>query len=210
MLGIMPAHIDPGSDLERELLAQLGARLKDARLVRGVAASSLARQLGVSRTTLSAVEAGNASVTMGTYLRVMSALGMAADLVMLANRAAEPGTRARQQGREPLDLHQRQDLRSLALHEEAVRVLRRHPERAERALQVLARWEATADPHSKPLRDEWRRIIKGRRWNLAVEDSDHGQQLRQASPLGFVLDDSVRNEIIRRYSRASLNESLAA
>lgn len=108
----------------------------------------------------------------------------------------------------PLDLHRRQDLRSLALHEEAVRVLRRHPERAERALQVLSLWESTADYHSQPFRDEWRRIIQSRLWHLAVEDSERGQQLRQASPLGFVLDDAARAEIIRRYSRASLNKPL--
>jgi hypothetical protein len=99
----------------------------------------------------------------------------------------------------PLDLHKRQDLRSLALHQEAVRVLRQHPERAQRAVEVLTHWEITADISSKPLREEWRRIIAGQLWDLALEESDRGQQLRQASPLGFVLDDVVRDEILRRF-----------
>lgn len=207
---IMPAHIELDSGFERHLLAQLGARLRDARLSRGVAARSLARQLGVSRTTLNAVEVGRASVTMGTYLRVMSALGLAADLVLLATGVSNPPNALGEHTGEPPDLHRRQDLRSLALHQEAVKVLRGHPERAQRALQVLARWEGSADPHSQPLREEWRRIITGRLWKLAVEESEQGRQLRQASPLGFVLDDSVRSEILRRYSRASLNEPRAA
>jgi len=100
-----------------------------------------------------------------------------------------------------MDLHRRQDLRSLALHEEAIRVLEAHPERAERALQVLNHWETAANPASKPLRDEWRRIIENKLWALAVEDSDRGQQLRQASPLGFVLDDATRSAIFKRYRR---------
>lgn len=89
-------------------------------------------------------------------------------------------------------------------------MLRQNPERAERALQVLLRWESTADQHSQPLRAEWQRIIKGRLWHLAVEDSEHGKQLRQASPLGFVLEASVRDEILRRFRGADLKNPPAA
>lgn len=209
MLVIMPAHVELESDLEQQLLTQLGTRLRDARVARGLPASTLAQQLGVSRTTLNAVESGSASVTMGTYVRVLSALGMAADLVMLGTRVAEPISRHGAPGADG-DLHRRQDLRSLAIHEEAVRVLRRDPAKAQRALDVLDRWEGTSDPHSKPLRDQWRQIINKKQWTLAVENSERGRQLRQASPLGFVLDGTVRAEILRRYSRASLNEPLAA
>lgn len=63
-----------------------------------------------------------------------------------------------------LDLHRRQDLRSLALHRKAVRVLKEHPEKAARALQVLERWQAKRDAHCSPLWDEWKRIIEGRLW----------------------------------------------
>lgn len=98
-----------------------------------------------------------------------------------------------------MNRHQRHDLRSLALHEAAVATLLAHPERAERALATLARWEASGGMHTKPLWDEWRRIIQRREWHLAVEDSDRGQQLRQASPLTFVLDAEAREEILRRF-----------
>lgn len=98
--------------------------------------------------------------------------------------------------------HARHDLRSLAMHQEAVRVLREHPEKAARALEVLTRWQGQGDVHTMPLWDEWRRIIEGRLWELAVQDNDRGQQLRQASPLGFVLSEGERAEIMVRFRRA--------
>jgi hypothetical protein len=101
-----------------------------------------------------------------------------------------------------MSTHLRHDLRSLALHQEAVRLLRDQPEKANRVLDVLSRWELTGDPHTKPLWEEWRRIIEGQLWDLAVEDSDRGQQLRQASPLGFVLDRDQRTAIFERFRRA--------
>lgn len=100
-----------------------------------------------------------------------------------------------------MSTHLRHDLRSLALHQEAVRVLRAHPEKASRALEVLTRWQAKGDVHTMPLWDEWRRIIDGQLWELAVQDNDRGQQLRQASPLGFVLSEDQRAAILERYRR---------
>jgi hypothetical protein len=97
--------------------------------------------------------------------------------------------------------HRLHDLRSLALHEAAVRVLEANPERAERALEVLARWELTTPAHTLPLLREWRHIIENRLWHIAVEDNDKGQQLRQASPLPFVLDEDERDDIRRRFHR---------
>lgn len=99
--------------------------------------------------------------------------------------------------------HERHDRRSLVLHQEAVRVLRGHPERAARALEVLTRWQAGGDVHTMPLWNEWRRIIEGQLWELAIQDNDTGQQLRQASPLGFVLSDEKRAEIRERFRRTS-------
>jgi hypothetical protein len=100
-----------------------------------------------------------------------------------------------------LDLHRRQDLRSLDLHRAAVRVLTEHPERVQRVLEVLAKWEKTADTHSQTLRTEWRNIVEKRAWHLALEESDRGQQLRQASPLAFVLDKAQRSAILERWRR---------
>jgi hypothetical protein len=79
-----------------------------------------------------------------------------------------------------MSTHLRHDLRSLALHQEAVRVRHEHPEKASRALEVLTRWKAKGDVHTMPLWDEWRRIIEGQLWELAVQENDRGQQLHQA------------------------------
>jgi transcriptional regulator with XRE-family HTH domain len=204
----MPAHVEVRTLLESELLAQLGARLKSARVARGLGVSAVARELGISRTSVYAVEAGDPSVTMGTYLRVLGLLGLASDLVLLGTGASEHAQPPVQ--RQSLDRHRRQDLRSLELHKEAVHVLREQPDRAQRALQVLDRWEGSPDSHSQQLLDEWRCIIENSEWDRAVEDTERGRQLRQASPLGFVLDESTRNEIMRRFSRAALHEPLAA
>lgn len=84
MLSIMPARIVVESALERALLKQLGQRLERARQARALSASALAAELAISRNTLKAAECGDASVTMGTYLRILGALGMAGDLALLA------------------------------------------------------------------------------------------------------------------------------
>ena len=58
----------------------------------------------------------------------------------------------------------------------------------------------------QPLWEEWRRIIEQRLWNLAVEESDRGQQLRQASPLAFVLSEEQRAAIFDRFRRIPKSE----
>jgi hypothetical protein len=67
--------------------------------------------------TLNAVEAGEPAPTMGTYLRVMSALGLAGDLALVATGevAAEP-VDAKAQGPARSVPHDIQDLQSLLLH----------------------------------------------------------------------------------------------
>lgn len=47
-----------------------------------MASTALAQEVGISRTTLHAVAAGEPAPTIGTYLRVMSALGLAGDLAL--------------------------------------------------------------------------------------------------------------------------------
>src|ERR1700754_3573211 len=79
----MPARVQLTSALEQALLRQLGLRLSRAPQARKLPASVLAAQLGISRNTLKAAECGDASVTMGTYLRILSALGMAGDLALV-------------------------------------------------------------------------------------------------------------------------------
>jgi transcriptional regulator with XRE-family HTH domain len=81
---VMPAHITSHSALERQLLIQLGGRLRAARTHRGWTASQVADRAGISRTTLSAVESGAPSPAIGTYLKVLGVLGLAGDLALVA------------------------------------------------------------------------------------------------------------------------------
>lgn len=88
MLATMPAHTSLPSEFERQLLTQLGERLRAARQSLGMTAVDVAGQAGVSRMTLRAVESGEPSPTIGTYVRVMSVLGMAGDLVLVGTGAS--------------------------------------------------------------------------------------------------------------------------
>ena len=63
---------------------QLGERLGRVRKQRGVSAAALALELDISRNTLKAAESGDPSVTMGTYLRILSSLGLVQDLALVA------------------------------------------------------------------------------------------------------------------------------
>ncbi len=126
----MPAHSELGTALERQLLLQLGERLQRARQRHGLSATALAQRVGISRTTLQAVECGEPSPSIGTYVRVLAALDMAADLALVGTgESAARGDPARlASGR-----HGPQDLQSLLMHEEAVKLIQRDPSLVERA-----------------------------------------------------------------------------
>lgn len=62
------------------MLSQLGERLKLARMRRKLSNAVVAQRAGISRTSLYKVEAGDPGATMGTYLRVMAALGLDSDI----------------------------------------------------------------------------------------------------------------------------------
>jgi len=193
----MPSFVHPleADPLERQLLAQLGARLKTARETKGLKAVELARRIGVSRTTLQAVERGKPSPSIGTYISVMSALGMAADVALLAT-----GESDNVEPRPPKKLarHGAQDYQSLLMHVAAVRLLNQNPRLVDRAIATLSRWRENADPRSHGLLDEWARIIDKREWHRAVATDERANQLRQASPLATLLPEEKRLEIIRR------------
>ena len=78
--------------LQLHLLIQLGARLRELRKSEGLSTVEMANLVGVSRATLRAVEAGDPTPSMGTYLRVMSALGIVGDLALLADDVMRPAT----------------------------------------------------------------------------------------------------------------------
>ena len=77
-------------------------------------------------------------------------------------------------------------------------MIQNNPSLADKALSVLARWDTHVDPCSKPLRDSWVKIIHEKNWTLATEESERGNQLRQASPMATLLPNSARFEIIRK------------
>ena len=66
------------------LLAQLGDKLKLARLRRKFSADTVAQRAGISRKTLYRVEQGDAAVALGTYARVLQVLRLEQDLALLA------------------------------------------------------------------------------------------------------------------------------
>lgn len=68
-----------------ELLgSQIGSNIRNARKRRKLKMESLAEQSGISRPTLSNIESGNLSVSLGAYLSVLSALGLEKDMLKVA------------------------------------------------------------------------------------------------------------------------------
>ena len=80
----MTARITTLADPESALLAALGERLRLARRRRRKTAHDVAIQAGITRVTLRRAEAGEPAVTMATYVKVLAALGLAQDLVLVA------------------------------------------------------------------------------------------------------------------------------
>lgn len=197
--------------LERQLLLQLGDRLKQLRQARGIGVVEMSRRVGISRTTLSAVEAGDPGPSMGNYLRVMSALGISGELALLGSDAlqpAPPGTAAAQSRRaRPVvqvtvsadeSRHAVQDLQSLALHEEAVRLVRSDPALLQQAQQTLDRWLLSGNSRSANLWLEWKEILRDGKWRKVLSRTRRAQELRQASPLTAVLPEEVRRNVLEQ------------
>jgi len=84
MLFTMPAKAPALYPAQTKLLKDLGERLRDARLRRRFSVSLVAQRADVSRPTLNKVEQGDPAVTLGTYLRILSVLGLEKDLAQVA------------------------------------------------------------------------------------------------------------------------------
>mgnify|MGYP000974592498 FL=1 len=200
--------------LHRQLLLQLGDRLRRLRKDAKVSSVELAKRAGVSRTTLYAVEAGDPSPSMGNYLRVMAALGVASDLALVAGDLlrAPPADSAAGRSHRPKPQvsiivsadnkrHQAQDLQSLVLHELAVDLVKKDPDRIKEAQQVLERWMATAGPHCRPLFEKWMAILRNRQWSKVLGRNRNAQELRQSSPLTVLLPKGTREQALESVSR---------
>jgi transcriptional regulator with XRE-family HTH domain len=196
----MPAASRLSSALDRQLLIQLGERLRRARQEQGLTTVAFAERAGVSRMTLSAVEAGEPAPTMGTYLRVMSALGFAGDLALVATGQLRSDPVDAAESEVDLDArnapHDIQDLQSLLLHEEAVRLLRQQPKLISSALETLEKWRASGSANSRPLLDEWSVILHRRDWRRVLARTRRSKELRQASPLTVLLPSQVRQRVL--------------
>ncbi|MES2957179.1 MAG: helix-turn-helix transcriptional regulator [Pseudomonadota bacterium] len=195
--------------LDRQLLLQLGDRLKRLRKAQGLGTVEMAARVGITRNTLRAVECGDPSPSMGTYLRVMSTLGLSGELALLAGDTLQPpppgSAAARSRRSRPVvqvlvsaddGRHRAQDLQSLALHEEAVRLVRANPALVRQAMDTVQRWLRTGDSRSSGLWQEWEEILRKGTWRKVLGRTRRAQELRQASPLATVLPENVRKSIL--------------
>ena len=68
-----------------QILSQMGEQIKLARLRRSLSAELVAERAGISRATLSSIEHGKPSVSIGAYAAVLHALNdMDSDLLKIA------------------------------------------------------------------------------------------------------------------------------
>lgn len=199
--------------LERQLLLQLGDRIKRLRKAQGLGTVEVSARAKLTRNTLRSIEAGDPSPSIGAYLRVMSVLGVSGELALLAgdtmqaSPAGSAGARSRRftpnvQVRVLPDNagHRLQDLQSLALHEEAVRLAKADPALLLQAQDNVERWLATGDSRSASLWREWQLILSTGSWRKVLGHTRHAQQLRQTSPLVTILPDEVRLRILKDVS----------
>jgi transcriptional regulator with XRE-family HTH domain len=199
--------------LERQLLLQLGDRIKRLRKAQGLGTVEMSARARLTRNTLRSIEAGDPSPSIGAYLRVMSVLGVSGELALLAGDAMQPspagsaGARSHRfapnvQVRVLSDNaeHRLQDLQSLALHEEAVRLVKTDPVLLLKAQDTLGRWLATGDSRSASLWREWQAILSTGSWRKTLGRTRHAQQLRQTSPLVTILPEEVRLRILKDVS----------
>ena len=68
----------------KKAMTQLGADLKDARIKRSLTMSLIEERAGITHVTLTKVEKGDPTVSMGIYAKVMFVLGLIDNLYDLA------------------------------------------------------------------------------------------------------------------------------
>ncbi|MFK5958483.1 MAG: helix-turn-helix transcriptional regulator [Lutibacter sp.] len=68
----------------KRILSELGENIKLARLRRKLSATQVAERANMSRPTLSGIEKGSESISIGSYLLVLQVLGLEKDLLNVA------------------------------------------------------------------------------------------------------------------------------
>ncbi|MGH8116211.1 MAG: helix-turn-helix transcriptional regulator [Rhodanobacteraceae bacterium] len=84
----MSKRTPPSHPQARRQIVALGQRLRAARLRRKMSQPMLAERVGVSVPTIGKLEDGNPSTSLATMLRVLTVLGLAADIELLAAQDA--------------------------------------------------------------------------------------------------------------------------
>lgn len=80
----MPTKQPPMYSAQKKLLADLGERLRLARLRRGLAVDIACERAGIARMTLYRLESGSPAIALGTLARVLTVLSLESDLEGIA------------------------------------------------------------------------------------------------------------------------------
>ena len=68
----------------KRILEEMGNQIRLARLRRDLSVDLIAKRAGISRATLWKIEKGDPSVAMGAYAKVLNAINMEKDLLLIA------------------------------------------------------------------------------------------------------------------------------
>lgn len=68
----------------RRTLSELGENIKLARLRRKYSSEQVSERANISRPTLTSIEKGSESVSIGLYIQVLAVLGLDEDLLLVA------------------------------------------------------------------------------------------------------------------------------
>ena len=103
--------------------------------------------------------------------------------------------------------HQKNDERSLAMHQLIAARIREDPALFDKARTVLAHWREIVSVNTQPYLEEWEALMnQGIDACLAVatEDSMHATALRQSSPLACVLPNQERLEFLKNWGNGDV------
>lgn len=85
----MPAKSPTLTKKSTEQLELLGRKIRQRRKALGVSATAAAESAGMSRVTLHRIENGGPSVTIGSYVNLMSALGLSLGVAVRSARGED-------------------------------------------------------------------------------------------------------------------------